>query len=496
MKKIYTSTRNKMIALTGKEAIRKGIAEDGGLFVFDDLDTLKLPLKDMMEMSYEEMARVVLNLLLPDYSEEEIVSCVKDAYENKFRSEDITPLHVINDTNVLELFHGPTCAFKDVGLRMLPQLMSKALKQHDGKVMILTATSGDTGKAALEGFRDVDNIGITVYYPDHGVSNIQRLQMVTQEGKNTCVCAIKGNFDDAQSNVKTIFQDQDLAKELEQEHISFSSANSINIGRLIPQIVYYIYAYKEMLSKGKITFNEEINFCVPTGNYGNVLAGYYAKCMGLPVHKFIVASNSNNVLCDFLKDGVYNRNRAFYKTISPSMDILISSNLERLLYYKSGKDDAYIANLMKQLDSNGYYQVSDDIFQSIKTDFYGGYCSDEDCAKAIREVYEESGYVMDPHTANGYKVLKEYEALDNMHKSVLLSTASPYKFAPAVYEAIFNEYVEDEFTCMEELQKKTGAKIPEPLRVLKEKAVLHNHVIDKEEMKEFAKNIAKEMLHD
>lgn len=495
MKKIYTSTRNKMLALTPKEAVLKGIADDGGLFVYDGLDTLKLPLKEMMEMDYMAMAEVVLKLLLPDFSEEEVKSCVQDAYANKFRDEDITPLHSSQNTHILELFHGPTCAFKDVGLRMLPQLMSKSLKEHaDAKVMILTATSGDTGKAALEGFRDVENTGITVFYPNNGVSNIQRLQMATQEGQNTRVCAIEGNFDDAQSNVKKIFQDSALAKRLSEKNISLSSANSINIGRLIPQIVYYIFAYKEMVAKGHITFGEKINFCVPTGNYGNVLAGYYAKCMGLPVHKFIVASNSNNVLFDFLKDGVYDRNRPFYKTISPSMDILISSNLERLLYYKSGKDAAYIAQLMKDLETKGKYQVSEEIFQSVKEDFVGGYCSDEECAKAIRDFYEESGYVMDPHTANAYKVMKDYEKEDNSCKCVMLSTASPYKFAPAVYEAIFGKADLDEFDCMEELQKKTGAAIPEPLRALKEKAILHEDVIDRDEMNAYAEKIAVEMF--
>ena len=339
MEKIYTSTRNKALARTPKEAVVKGIAEDGGLFVYDALDTLRLPLQDMMQMTYEQMAETVLQLLLPDFTEEEVKDCVENAYKGKFRDEHITPLHKAGNTNILELFHGPTCAFKDVGLRMLPQLMSKSLQQHpDEHVMILTATSGDTGKAALEGFLDVPRTGITVFYPDEGVSNIQRLQMITTKGSNTCVCAIRGNFDDAQSNVKRIFQNAQLSARLKEKGITLSSANSINIGRLIPQVVYYVYAYKEMVRTKEITFGEKVNFCVPTGNYGNVLAGYYAKLMGLPVNKFIVASNSNNVLFDFLKDGVYDRNRPFYKTISPSMDILISSNLERLLYYKSGKD--------------------------------------------------------------------------------------------------------------------------------------------------------------
>lgn len=497
MDKIYTSTRDKMLALTPKQAILKGIAEDGGLFVWDDLDRIQLPLKDMMEMNYEEMATVVLQALLPDFSDEEVLSCVNDAYHNRFRNDDITPLHKAGNTNILELFHGPTCAFKDVGLRMLPQLMSKSLVGDDnGNVMILTATSGDTGKAALEGFKDVDKIGITVFYPEAGVSNIQRLQMVTQEGENTCVCAIDGNFDDAQGNVKKIFADKELKNRLAKHNVHLSSANSINIGRLIPQVVYYFFAYKEMVRNKEINFGEELNFCVPTGNYGNVLAGYYAKCMGLPVHKFIVASNSNNVLYDFLKDGVYDRKRPFYKTISPSMDILISSNLERLIYYKCGKDDTYIASLMKELEETGRYKVREDIFEKIKDDFCGGFCSDEQCATAMKMFYNECGYVMDPHTANAYKVLQDYEEHDKAHKSVVLSTASPYKFAPAVYEAIFGQCEMDEFECMEELQKKTGATIPQPLQLLKESVVRHRDVIGKHDMNAYVERIAKEIKYD
>lgn len=497
MEKIYTSTRNKALARTPKEAILKGIAEDGGLFVYDALDTLHLPLQDMMQMSYEQMAETILQLLLPDFTKEEVADCVFKAYKGKFRDEHITPLHKAKDTNILELFHGPTCAFKDVGLRMLPQLMSKSLQQHpDAHVMILTATSGDTGKAALEGFLDVPRTGITVFYPDDGVSNIQRLQMVTTKGCNTCVCAIKGNFDDAQSNVKRIFQDAQLSARLKEKGISLSSANSINIGRLIPQVVYYVYAYKEMVRTKEIAFGEKVNFCVPTGNYGNVLAGYYAKLMGLPVNKFIVASNSNNVLFDFLKDGVYDRNRPFYKTISPSMDILISSNLERLLYYKSGKDAAYIAQLMSELEETGRYQVREDIFTSIRDDFAGGYCDDTACAQSMREFYEQSGYVMDPHTAIAYKVMKDYEKEDAMHKCILLSTASPYKFAPAVYEALFKETDLDEFACMEKLQQKSGAAMPKPLAELAKMEVLHNHLIDKNAMSTFVETIGEEMFHD
>ena len=497
MNEIYTSTRDSKQAFAPKQAILKGIADDGGLYVYDGLDSLKLPLKDMMDMDYMQMAETVLSLLLPDFTQEEVKRCVKDAYDGKFREEAITPLHFVDDEAVLELFHGPTCAFKDIGLRMLPQLMRVSLEAHQNEnVMILTATSGDTGKAALEGFKDVPRTAITVFYPDNGVSNIQKLQMVTTTGTNTTVCAIKGNFDDAQSNVKKIFNNKELSKELSQEHVTLSSANSINIGRLIPQVVYYIYAYKEMVKHEKITFGEEINYCVPTGNYGNVLAGYYAKCMGLPVHRFIVASNSNNVLFDFLKDGVYDRNRPFYKTISPSMDILISSNLERLLYYKSGKDADYIASLMKDLETKGSYQVREDIYESVKKDFTGGYCDDDACAKAIKEMYETHGYVMDPHTAVAYKVMKDYEKKDDSHKCVLLSTASPYKFAPAVYEAIFGKGDEDEFKCMKQLEKNTGAKIPAPLKELSSMEIRHHALVDKDDMEAFVKTTVQEKFHD
>lgn len=485
MQKLYTSTRNKKTAHTPKETILKGIAEDGGLFVNDWITECKLPLEEMLSMTYEEMAETVLQLLLPDFTEKEVKKCVKDAYENKFNSKEITSLFIFDGFSVLELFHGPTCAFKDVGLRMLPQLMRTSLQNQQENVMILTATSGDTGKAALEGFLDVDQTGIMVFYPKNGVSDIQEMQMITTKGKNTCVCSIDGNFDDVQSVVKQIFQDQEINGTLKKEKIILSSANSINIGRLIPQIVYYVYAYIKMVKANKIQFMDKINFCVPTGNFGNVLAGYYAKMMGLPVHRFIVASNANNVLYDFLNTGIYDRNREFYKTVSPSMDILISSNLERLLYFKSGKDSSYITSLMKELDKNGKYKVSDDIYSSIKEDFVGGYCSDEECISMIQEVYQRYGYVMDPHTAVGYKVLKEYQSVDDEYETVLLSTASPYKFASVVYKAIYGIEEENEFTCMKQLEEKTGLKIPSSLNNLPDLEIRHTSHVKKEEMKGF-----------
>ena len=494
--KIYSSTRNKDLKKAPKEAILAGIADDGGLYVYDGLTDLKLPLEKMMNQSYNEMAETVLSLLLPDFTEEEVKACVTDAYEGKFDTDDITPLNVVKDTPILELFHGPTCAFKDVGLRMLPQLMSKAIASHKQMdVMILTATSGDTGKAALEGFKDVPHTGITVFYPNNGVSKMQQLQMATTTGNNTKVCAIEGNFDDAQSNVKKIFQDQDLKERLANKGVCLSSANSINIGRLIPQVVYYIFAYKEMVRQNQIAFGDPINFCVPTGNYGNVLAGYYAKCMGLPVSKFIVASNANNVLYDFLTDGVYDRKRPFFKTISPSMDILISSNLERLLYYKSNRDADYIQSLMKQLEQEGSYQVTDEILASIQADFYGGYCSNEDCKEAIASFYQSHQYVLDPHTAVGYKVMKDYQKQDPT-PCVLLSTASPYKFPEAVEKAIFDQESKDPFSCIRELEEKTTASIPAPLLQLEGAPILHRDVIEKDAMSAYVEETIGGLLHD
>ncbi|NBJ65242.1 threonine synthase [bacterium c-19] len=493
MEKKYNSTRNRGLQIQPKQAIIQGLAADGGLFVFDDIDKIKLPLADMMDMDYKQMAQVVLSALLFDFSEDEVKQCVENAYEGKFDTQEITPVVFSGADVICELFHGPTSAFKDVGLRMLPQLMSVSLKQKKNqKVMILTATSGDTGKAALAGFQDVENVGITVFYPDHGVSEIQRLQMITQEGNNTGVVAIKGNFDDAQSGVKRIFNDVAFRRKFKQYNTLFSSANSINIGRLIPQVVYYFYAYKRLVEEKRIRFGEQVDFCVPTGNFGNVLAGYYAKMMGLPVHRFIVAANANNVLYDFLTTGIYNRNRPFHKTISPSMDILISSNLERLLYYASDKDANYVSNLMEELNSYGKYQVKTSILSRIQSLFSTGFASDEECAAAIKEKYEKDGYVLDPHTACAYAVMKQVQ--DSEHVCVLMSTASPYKFCTGVYEALFDEADSDEFTVMEQLEQKTGTKAPQNLKGLKEKPIRHRDVIGIGEMKACVAQKTKELL--
>lgn len=487
MKNIFNSTRNESITTSAKAAVLQGLADDGGLFVSKELGKTSLDLNALLKMSYQEMAQVILKELLPDYEEDEIAQAVSNAYNEAFESKEITPLVKAGETYFLELFHGPTSAFKDVGLRMLPQLMSLSLKaQSNKKVMILTATSGDTGKAALAGFQDVDRTGIAVFYPKNGTSEVQRLQMATQEGKNTAVCALHGNFDDAQSQVKILFHDASLKEQFAKENILFSSANSINIGRLAPQVVYYFYAYKGLVKNGAIAMGDKVNFCVPTGNFGNILAGYYAKQLGLPVHKLIIASNANNVLTDFFATGTYNRNRPFHKTLSPSMDILISSNLERLLYYVSDQNTSYIAELMEHLSQEGSYTITDKLLSRLQELFYAGYSNDSDCQKAIKEVFDSCGYVMDPHTAIGYKVMKEYKAQDPDHVCVLLSTASPYKFSAQVYEAITGSIPEtNEFELMESLSKKTNVPVPKNLSELKEKPVLHKSETSKEDMKNY-----------
>lgn len=482
MEKNYHSTRNQDITASAKEAVLQGLASDGGLYVMDELDRIALPLTEMMNMDYAQIAACVMGALLPDYREAELMDCIAKAYQGHFDCEAITPLVQSGEDAILELFHGPTSAFKDIGLRMLPQLMSTALKQKEAaRIMILTATSGDTGKAAMAGFQDVDRVGITVFYPDHGVSEIQRLQMATQPGINTFAVAMKGNFDDAQSGVKEIFHDEAFQAEFRQKGIHFSSANSINIGRLAPQVVYYFDAYRQMVQNKQIAFGDVIDFCVPTGNFGNVLAGYYAKLMGLPIRKLIVATNANHVLYDFLTTGVYDRNRPFYKTISPSMDILISSNLERLLYYVSGGDTAYVKGLMKELQTKGRYCVSAEILAAIQKVFAVGYASDEQCRAAMKAKFDKDQYVLDPHTACAYTAMKQCK--DNHVPCVLLATASPYKFCGSVSEALFRERQADEFAMMDALEMKTHTQAPKPLKQLRSMPVRHNEVIERNEMR-------------
>lgn len=481
---IYHSTRNKKEKADSKEAILKGLCDDGGLFVSDRLREVSLDLNEISGLSYKETAKKIFSLLLDDYTEEELTAAVESAYTGSFDTESITPLSSIGDDFLLELYHGPTCAFKDVALQMLPQLMSKALKGSGKKILIVTATSGDTGKAALEGFRDVDDIGIIVFYPYKKVSDIQYLQMATQKGKNVEVCAINGNFDDAQSGVKRLFS-SNACKKLSASGISLSSANSINIGRLVPQTVYYFESYKRLCHENIIKPGDEVDFCVPTGNFGDVLAGYYAKLMGLPVHSLIVASNENNVLTDFLTTGVYDRNREFRKTISPSMDILISSNLERMLYYISGGDCDLISELMKNLSETGRYEISPELLSKVQEIFKSGYANDRETKEAIRRAYNDTGRLIDPHTAVGYKVMRENKT--EGIPCVLLSTASPYKFCRDVYEAIFDEKEKDSagkdgFYYMEKLSEGTGTAAPESLRSLKSKPVIRKDLIDIEDM--------------
>ena len=489
MKIFFNSTRNKTLHSSVKEAILQGLAPDGGLYVSEGLGTTKLDLESLLSMSYEEMAPIILSALLPGFTKEELNTAVSNAYGTSFSTKEVTPVISIDHGNnyLLELFHGPTSAFKDVALQMLPQLMSLSLNDHlDKQVMILAATSGDTGKAALCGFQDVPRTGILVFYPKDGTSTIQRLQMATQEGENTGVCALIGNFDDAQSKVKELFHAPSLQALCHEKNLLFSSANSINIGRLAPQAVYYFYSYMQLVKQGAIELGDAIDYCVPTGNFGDILAGYYAKLLGLPIHKLIVASNENNVLTDFFTTGTYNRLRPFHKTLSPSMDILISSNLERLLYYMSGKDDAYTAELMNSLKETGSYTVTPDLLDQLQQQFFAGYCTDEQCKEIIRTVYEQQQYVLDPHTAVGYYVMQQYQKEQTKRPCVLLSTASPYKFSNQVYEAITGTRPDvDEFTYMELLSKATNTEIPANLANLKEKPILHQTVVTKEEMEDY-----------
>ncbi|TDW16617.1 threonine synthase [Breznakia blatticola] len=485
MNQYYESTRDASITLSPAQAILQGLSNDGGLFVVSDLNERQIDMQSIVNKDYYEIAEEVFALFLPDFTKEEIRACVQAAYKGKFSNEEVTPLVKLSDGYVLELFNGPTSAFKDVGLQMLPQLTKTALKKTnaDYDVLILTATSGDTGKAALEGFKDVDHVKIMVFYPNDGVSKVQEMQMKTQEGKNVKVCAIEGNFDDAQSGIKKLFVDDAFKAELAKQNIKLSSANSINIGRLLPQMVYYFYAYASLVKSGEILLGEKINFVVPTGNFGNILAGYYAKQVGLPVHQLVCASNDNNVLYDFIQTGVYDRKRDFLKTISPSMDILISSNLERLLFYTSGCDHAYIKEIMNELARDGKYKVREDVLANIQKEFKAGFATNEQTAKTIRDIYEKDNYLLDPHTAVAYKVL--LDDVDTQHKNVVLSTASPYKFTNSVYEALHGTTSDDEFVLMEKLHEETRVPIPTNLVDLDKKEVLHEDVIDKTEMEAY-----------
>lgn len=486
----YTSTRDKSIKVTASQAIAQGISEEGGLFVPCELPKFSIDqIKAMVSMSYIDRAKTVLKEFLTDFTEEEINYCVEGAYKaEKFSSKAIAPtVNIDGNKNILELWHGPTCAFKDMALQLLPYLMTvSAKKTAEGKtIVILVATSGDTGKAALEGFKDVEKTKILVFYPVDGVSPMQKLQMTTQEGSNVSVCAINGNFDDAQSAVKSIFTNSQIKKQLAEKNMMFSSANSINWGRLVPQIVYYFSTYCDMLAMGKVNAGEPINIVVPTGNFGNILAGYYAKKMGVPIKTLICASNTNNVLTDFLKTGTYDRNRDFYATTSPSMDILISSNLERLLYHMSGEDDKLVTSLMNQLSENGKYTVSDELIAEIQKTFDAGYTDEENVNNTIKEHFVNYKYLCDTHTAVAVNVYDKYvKTTGDDIPTVIDSTASPYKFSKSVLTALLDGETPklDEFDMVDELNKVSLADVPKPLSNLKNKEVRFTNVCNKEDM--------------
>ena len=486
---LYTSTRDRSVRVSSSQAIARGISADGGLFVPEEIPKISLDFIDSLKnLDYISRAKKILSLYLTDFTEEEIDRCVNGAYKaGKFSSEKVAPVKKIADgANVLELWRGPTCAFKDMALQLLPHLLTVSAKKTapDKTIVILVATSGDTGKAALEGFRDVDGTKIMVFYPVEGVSPMQKLQMTSQEGENVSVCAIEGNFDDAQNGVKAIFTDASVAEKLNENGMMFSSANSINWGRLVPQIVYYISAYVELLESGTIKLGEKINIVVPTGNFGNILAAYYAEEMGLPVKKLICASNANNVLTDFLKTGKYDKNRPFFTTVSPSMDILISSNLERLLFHLSGENDELIRDWMKKLSTEGKYEVTPEIGEKLLSLFDAGFCDDDQTRETIAKSFAE-GYLPDTHTAVAIKVFEDYvKRTGDKTETVVASTANPYKFSAAVLTAVAGGVPEDadEFQQVSLLIEKTGEPCPPQLANLKDKSVRFTRVSEKAEM--------------
>lgn len=484
----YLSTRNKSLRLTAAQAISQGLSTDGGLMTPVVLPKLSQnALETMKEMSYQQRAVYVMNTYLEDFTASELAGYAAKAYgPDKFDTTAVAPVRTVNEnTYCLELWHGPTCAFKDMALQMLPHLLSASLVKTDEKktVCILVATSGDTGKAALEGFKDVDKTRILVFYPKDGVSDIQQLQMNTQEGNNVGVCSVVGNFDDAQTGVKKLFADEELRTVLAERGYFLSSANSINWGRVLPQIVYYISAYCDLMRNGSIQAGDPINVCVPTGNFGNILAAYYAKQMGVPIAKLICASNSNNVLTDFLKTGVYDRNRKFYTTMSPSMDILISSNLERLLFDLSGQDDELVREYMNELSENGKYTVSPTIRRKIENLFAAGYCDDEQTQKVIGKMWKEHNYLIDPHTAVAFDVLEQYrKESGDTTATVVVSTASPFKFCDSVLGALDVTSLADGTDILDQLENLTGVATPVPLAALKSKKVRFQDNVPKEHM--------------
>ena len=496
----YRSTRGGPARVLSAEAIKRGLAPDGGLFVPET--AVKLAQEEIFSlaaMSYRERAVFILKRFLDDYTQEELKECVDGAYGNgKFDEDRVAPVKKLNDNvYILELWHGPTCAFKDVALQILPRFLVKAVQKtgESAETVILVATSGDTGKAALEGFKDVNGTKIIVFYPEDGVSQVQKMQMVTQEGKNVYSVAVKGNFDDTQNGVKAIFSDTTLQDEMLQKNLKFSSANSINWGRLVPQIVYYFSAYADLLAKGEIAAGEKINFAVPTGNFGNILAAWYAHEMGLPVNKLICASNDNNVLTEFINTGVYNKEREFKKTISPSMDILISSNLERLLYELTEHDGQQVVEWMSQLKTGGRYTVNEEVKNRISQLFWASFSTEYETLRTIKEVYKEYNYTVDTHTAVGIDVYDKYViSTGDLTKTVIASTASPFKFNESVSRAIIGEKEiegKTEFELLDILSEKCGLRIPAGLEGLADKEVLHRDICSREAMKQEVQRILK-----
>ena len=489
---IYSSTRNAKEKVTASQAILKGLADDGGLFVPDRIPSLDVTIDELADMNYQETAYAVMKQFLTDFTEEELKDCIQKAYDSKFDTKEIAPLVKSDGAYYLELFHGPTIAFKDMALSILPHLLITAARKNQVKndIVILTATSGDTGKAALAGFADVKGTKIIVFYPKNGVSPIQEKQMVTQKGDNTYVVGIHGNFDQAQTGVKKMFQDKELAAQMDAAGFQFSSANSINIGRLVPQIAYYVYAYAKLYKKGEIAKDEKINVVVPTGNFGNILAAFYAKNMGIPIAKLICASNENKVLFDFFRTGTYDKNREFMLTSSPSMDILISSNLERLIYRIAGNDAAKNKELMAALTSDGAYAITEEMKEQL-ADFYGNYTSEAETAKVICDLYDKTGYVIDTHTAVAAGVYKKYkeETKDTETKTVIASTASPFKFTRSVMDAIDKEKYDSmtDFELVDELSRIGHVAVPKAIEEIRTAKGLHDTVCEVAEMPEVVK---------
>ena len=494
MEVLYKSTRSSQEPVTASMAILKGLTDDGGLFVPDHIPALDKSLKELAGMRYQEIAYEVMKLYLTDFTEEELKGCIEKAYDRKFDTEVIAPLAEVDNAYFLELFQGATIAFKDMALSILPHLLTTSARKNHirDEIVILTATSGDTGKAAMAGFADVEGTRIVVFYPKDGVSPIQEKQMVTQKGANTFVVGIRGNFDDAQTGVKKIFSDRQLAAEMAEQGFRLSSANSINIGRLVPQIVYYVYAYARLLSEGKLVEGEKINVVVPTGNFGNILAAFYAKNMGLPIGKLICASNDNKVLYDFFQTGVYDRNREFVLTSSPSMDILISSNLERLIYRIAGDDPEQNARLMAALGGQGRYEITEQMRDGLK-DFCGGYASEEETAATIRRIYKNYGYVIDPHTAVAASVFGKYtEKTGDETATVIASTASPFKFTRSVMNAIDGKYDSmTDFELVDELSGLANVAVPAAIEEIRNAPVLHDNICEVDEMPDMVKKFLK-----